>query len=172
MQVKTRELRSDNVRQLPPFRRGVLGGCSALPIFSGNTFWCSPARVVTVAPRAAPAMLSLRQAQMQCHSAAGNEARWLVYVLRRGATLSRLLSKQLKRETLLSERNRLSLDDSSLLFHLDELMRTKPPGNDMVGNPTDENVSWVGRARAFGAYKQQQALELGRPPDRVERVPA
>jgi hypothetical protein len=49
----------------------------------------------------------------------------------------------------MSSRNRLSLDDASLLFHLDELVRTKPPGNALVGNPTDEHQEWVGRARAL-----------------------
>jgi hypothetical protein len=49
----------------------------------------------------------------------------------------------------LSGRNRLSLDDASLLFHLDELVRTKPAGNELVGNPTDEHQEWVGRARAL-----------------------
>jgi hypothetical protein len=53
----------------------------------------------------------------------------------------------------LNSRNRLSLDDASLLFHLDELVRTKPPGNNLVGNPTDEHQEWVGRARALiGAW--------------------
>lgn len=53
----------------------------------------------------------------------------------------------------MSGRNRLSLDDPSLLFHLDELVRTKPFGNDLVGNPTDEHQEWVGRARALiGAW--------------------
>jgi hypothetical protein len=49
----------------------------------------------------------------------------------------------------LSGRNRLSLDDASLLFQLDELMRMKPPGNNLVGNPSDENQEWAGRARAL-----------------------
>jgi hypothetical protein len=50
-------------------------------------------------------------------------------------------------------RNQLSLDDASLLFHLDELVRTKPPGNELVGNPTDANQEWMGRARALiGAW--------------------
>ena len=47
----------------------------------------------------------------------------------------------------------LNLDDASLLFHLDELVRTKPPGNELVGNPTDTNQEWMGRARALiGAW--------------------
>jgi hypothetical protein len=41
------------------------------------------------------------------------------------------------------------LDDSSLLYHLDELMRTKPPGNELAGNPTDEHQEWIGQARAL-----------------------
>jgi hypothetical protein len=49
----------------------------------------------------------------------------------------------------LNNRNRLSFDDPSLLFQLDELVRTKPPGNILVGNPTDEHLEWVGRARAL-----------------------
>ncbi len=59
-------------------------------------------------------------------------------------------SQQIVREdAFLTGRNRLSLDDASLLFHLDELVRAKPPGNDLVGNPTDEHQEWVGRARAL-----------------------
>jgi hypothetical protein len=44
---------------------------------------------------------------------------------------------------------RPEIDDASLLYHLDELVRTKPPGNQLVGNPTDEHVEWIGRARAL-----------------------
>jgi hypothetical protein len=32
---------------------------------------------------------------------------------------------------------------------LDELVRTKPADNELVGNPTDEHQEWVGRARAL-----------------------
>jgi hypothetical protein len=46
-------------------------------------------------------------------------------------------------------RNHTRLDDASLLFHLDELLRAKPPGLTLVGNPSEENLVWIGRARAL-----------------------
>ena len=49
--------------------------------------------------------------------------------------------------------NRLNLDDASLLFHLDELVRTKPIDNALISQPTAENIEWFGRARALiGAW--------------------
>jgi hypothetical protein len=61
--------------------------------------------------------------------------------------------RKIKGRCPLSSRNRLSLDDASLLFYLDELVRTKPPDNELIGNPTDEHQEWVGRARALiGAW--------------------
>jgi hypothetical protein len=68
----------------------------------------------------------------------------------------------------LSGRNRLSLDDASLLFHLDELVRTKPPGNELVGNPTEEHQEWVGRARALiGAWDAVRGVTFNSDSDKA-----
>jgi hypothetical protein len=49
----------------------------------------------------------------------------------------------------LNSRIRLELDDASLRYHLDELVRTKPVSQTLSGNPSEENLEWIGRARAL-----------------------
>jgi hypothetical protein len=68
----------------------------------------------------------------------------------------------------MSGRNRLDQDDASLLFHLDELVRAKPPDNTLVGNPTDEHQEWVGRARALiGAWDATRGVTFNSDCDKA-----